>query len=71
MRAVVSPENRRTDIAEHELVVRRYMKRSEILKYKGIMLLTLAPLRRWIAESSSFSGVYHRIKGWLYHKADA
>lgn len=64
-------ENRRTDKAEHELVVRRYMKRSEILKYKGIMLLTLAPLRRWVAESSSFSGVYHRIKGWLYHKADA
>lgn len=64
-------ENRRTDKAEHELVIRRYMKKGEILKYKGIMLLTLAPLRRWVAESSSFSGVYHRIKGWLYHKADA
>lgn len=63
-------ENRKTDKAEHELVVRRYMKTNEILKYKGTMLLTLAPLRRWIAESSSFSGIYHRIKGWLYHKAN-
>ena len=63
-------ENRKTDKAEHELVIRRYMKADEILRYKGIMLLTLAPLRRWIAESSSFSGIYHRIKGWLYHKAN-
>ncbi len=63
-------ENRKTDKAEHELVIRRYMKTNEILKYKGTMLLTLAPLRRWIAESSSFSGVYHRIKGWVYHKAN-
>lgn len=64
-------ENRKTDRAEHELVIKRYMKTGEIIKYKGIMLLTLAPFRRWIAESSSFSGIYHRIKGWLYHKADA
>lgn len=64
-------ENRKTNRAEHELVIKRYMKTGEIIKYKGIMLLTLAPLRRWIAESSSFSGIYHRIKGWLYHKADA
>lgn len=64
-------ENRKTDKAEHELVVRRYMKPGEVLKYKGIMLLTLAPLRRWIAESSSFSGIYHRVKSRLYRKADA
>ena len=60
-------ENQKTDKAEHELVIKRYMKGSEILKYKGIMLLTLAPLRRWIAESSSFSGIYHRIKNLIYH----
>lgn len=59
-------ENRKTDKTEHELVIRRYMKMDEILKYKGIMLLTLAPFRRWIAESSSFSGVYHHIKSLVY-----
>lgn len=59
-------ENQKRDKAEHKLVIRRYMKRSEILKYKSIMLLTLAPLRRWLAESSSFSGAYHRIKNILY-----
>lgn len=60
-------ENRNADKAEHELVIKRYMKMSEILKYKGIMLLTLAPLRRWIAESSSLSGIYHFVKNFLYH----
>lgn len=59
-------ENRNIDKTEHKLVIKRYMKKSEILKYKGIMLLTLAPLRRWIAESSSLSGAYHRIKNILY-----
>ncbi len=63
-------KNRKTDKAEHGLVIRRYMKTGEILKYKGIMLLTLAPLRRWIAESSRFSGVYHRIKSCLYRKTN-
>lgn len=58
--------NTKTDKAEHELVIRRYMKKSEILKYKGIMLLTFAPLRRWIAEKSCFSGLYHRMKGKIY-----
>ncbi len=61
-----SSENRRRDRREHEEVIRRYMKRAELLKYKTIMLLTLAPLRRWIAESSSMSGVYHKIKAFVY-----
>ena len=60
-------ENRNADKAEHELVIKRYMKMSEILKYKGIMLLTLAPLRRWIAESSSLSGIYTFVNNYLYH----
>lgn len=61
-------ENQKRDKEEHELVIRRYMRMSEILKYKGIMLLTLAPLRRWIAESKSFSGIYHNIKNIIYKK---
>ena len=60
-------ENRKADRSEHEIVIRRYMRTGEILKYKGIMMLTLGPIRRWIAESSSFSGIYHRMKNWIYH----
>lgn len=62
-----SKENRAVDKTEHELIIRRYMKSSEIMKYKGIMLLSFAPLRRWIAESSALSGAYHKLKDKLYH----
>lgn len=63
-----SDENKRQDKEEHELVIRRYMPFHEILKYKFIMFLTFAPLRRWIAESSRLSGIYHKIKDRLYRR---
>jgi len=61
-----SKENMTLDKSEHELVIKRYMKKSEIAKYKTIMFLTLAPLRRWIAESTALSGIYHRLKEMVY-----
>lgn len=61
-------ENRRLDQEEHRLVTKRYMSVGELLKYKTIMLLTLAPLRRKLAEDSAFSGVYHRLKNIIYGK---
>ena len=61
-------ENRRLDREEHKLVTKRYMSASELLKYKTIMLLTLAPLRRKLAEDSALSGVYHRLKNVIYGK---
>ena len=61
-------ENRRLDQEEHKLVTKRYMSATELLKYKTIMLLTLAPLRRKLAEDSALSGVYHRLKNIIYGK---
>ncbi|MBE5851382.1 MAG: glycosyltransferase [Lachnospiraceae bacterium] len=61
-----SKENQSLDKREHELIIKRYMKKSEIAKYKTIMFLTLAPLRRWIAESTALSGIYHRLKEMIY-----
>ena len=61
-------ENRRLDQEEHKLVTKRYMSSGELLKYKTIMLLTLAPLRRKLAEDSALSGVYHRFKNIIYGK---
>lgn len=61
-------ENQRLDREEHRLVTKRYMSAGELLKYRTIMLLTLAPLRRKLAEDSAFSGVYHRIKNAIYGK---
>ena len=61
-------ENRRLDQEEHKLATKRYMSTGELLKYKTIMLLTLAPLRRKLAEDSALSGVYHRLKNIIYGK---
>ena len=61
-----SKENRRRDKEEHGKITATYMGRGELLKYKLIMLGTLAPLRSFLAENKAFSGAYHRLKEMLY-----
>lgn len=62
-----SRENRSRDRQEHKLVTEEYMGKGELLRYRAIMACTLAPLRRAMAESRVFAGVYHRLKERLYH----
>lgn len=61
-----SRENKARDREEHKLITAEYMSRRELLYYRALMALTLAPLRRALAESRFFSGIYHRAKDWLY-----
>lgn len=63
-----SPENKRQDKLEHKQITQRYMGKGEILRYKAILALTLVWLRRYIAEKSPLSGVYHKIKELLYKR---
>ncbi len=63
-----SKENRKRDKQEHKQITAAYMGKAELLKYKMIMTLTLAPLRRKMAENKVFSGVYHRIKQKIYRQ---
>lgn len=63
-----SKENRKRDKEEHRQITSVYMSKSELLRYRGIMLLTLAPLRSFLAESKVFSGLYHWLKDKLYRK---
>lgn len=63
-----SRENRARDQEEHRLITREYMKRGELFGYRLLMVLSLAPLRRWMAENKVFSGVYQQIKKILYHR---
>lgn len=60
-----SRENRERDKQEHRRITAAYMGKLELLKYRAVMAVTLAPLRRALAESSAFSGVYHGLKGLL------
>jgi len=61
-------QNRKRDKEEHQLITRKYMPKGELLKYRLIMLATLAPLRRFLAENKAFSGVYHKLKAGFYRR---
>lgn len=61
-------ENLERDRQEHREITAAYMSKGELLKYRLIMLATLAPLRRWMAGSEALSGVYHRVKECIYKK---
>lgn len=63
-----SRENRERDRTEHTLITREYMTKTKLFLYKAAMVMTLAPLRRFLAENRLFSGVYHAVKRTLYGK---
>lgn len=63
-----SPENRARDKAEHKEITSHYMKKKDLLVYKTIMVLTLAPIRRMIGDESRLAKGYHWIKGIFYKK---
>lgn len=63
-----SKENRKRDKEEHKQITATYMSKGELFKYRAIMLCTLAPLRRFLAENKLFSGAYHWLKGLVYRK---
>ena len=63
-----SRENKRCDRLEHRKIAANYMGRWELFRYRAAMACTLAPLRRWMAESRFFSGAYHWMKERIYHK---
>lgn len=61
-----SRENRDRDRQEHRQITSAYMGRMELFRYRAAMALTLAPLRTRMAESRTFSGMYHWLKRRLY-----
>ena len=61
-----SRENRKRDRREHRQITSAYMSKGELFKYRVVMACTLAPLRRVMAESRAFSGVYHGLKRLMY-----
>lgn len=59
-------ENRKRDRYEHKVVTEKYMTKKQIRKEKAFGVLTLQPLRRWIASDSPFSALYDRIRKKMY-----
>lgn len=63
--------NLELDKKEHRKIVEEYMSKGELMRYRLIMALTLAPLRSWMAENQTFSGLYHKMKDCLYGRKKA
>ena len=63
-----SKANRDQDRQEHRLITKAYMGKGELFHYRAFMFCTLAPLRRAMAESRSFSEVYHWVKQKVYRQ---
>ena len=59
-------ENKKRSAREHKEVVKLYMSSGQILKYKAILWITLAPLRSRMAQNEKTAGIYNRMKGMLY-----
>ncbi len=59
-------ENRISSKQEHKEITEKYLSGRQLLSYKAILLLTLAPLRSKLAESRRFAGIYNTLKKKLY-----
>ncbi len=59
-------ENRRRSAAEHREITEKYLGAAKCRRYRMVMLLTLAPLRTWIAENPRLSGLYNAMKSAIY-----
>ena len=64
-------KNRRRSNKEHQEIVGKYMTNGQIWKYRLILLITLAPLRTWIAKSPVTAGFYNRMKRVWYERSMA
>lgn len=61
-------ENRKRDKEEHKRITKQYMSSLERGKYRLLLLLSLAPLRKAMAESKIFSGFYEGLKRKIYEQ---
>lgn len=61
-------KNRDLDRQEHRRVTAEYMSKRELAGYRLALLLTLAPLRSWMAGNPRFAGIYHKMKDWVYRR---
>lgn len=63
--------NRKISMLEHQEIVRTYMSKREVLKYRLILCLTLSPLRTKLARNKYTSGIYNQFKKMLYSLTSA
>ncbi len=53
---------------EHRIITTKYIPKPLLFKYRLIMILTLQPLRTFMANNKALSGIYNGIKNKVYGK---
>ena len=61
-----SKKNKKRDKLEHTIITEEYMTKAELMKYKAAMAVTLAPVRKLIADTPALSGAYQGTKRIIY-----
>lgn len=59
-------ENRKRSSEEHKEITAKYMSKGQLLRFKLILCLTLAPVRTKMAESTKWAKIYNKCKSLLY-----
>lgn len=59
-------ENVRQSAREHRQIVGKYMPSDKVLKYRLLMLITLAPVRTYLSHSPLTAGIYQTCKRKVY-----
>ncbi len=59
-------ENERVSKQEHAKIIKQYMSPAKALKYRMILLLTLAGVRKKLAKNPKTAEIYNRMKRALY-----
>ncbi len=59
-------EHRKQSARQHREITERYIGKGKVLKFRLIMLMTLAPIRSILAENKYFSGIYNGLKNMIY-----
>ncbi len=59
-------ENIRTSAKEHRQIVSKYMPVSKVMKYRLLMMITLAPVRTHLARNPVTAGMYQTCKRRVY-----
>ena len=59
-------DNIRRSKLEHKEIISLYMSKSQIKKYQFIMMISLAPLRTFLAENKCFGALYQKLKKCIY-----
>lgn len=59
-------EHRKQSAKQHQEITQHYMGKAKAFKYKLILLLTLAPLRSFLAGNKYFSKIYNATKTMIY-----